>query len=75
MGVFLTVGKTFSIKAEQVLKDKPIAGHQNIKYESSNTKVASVSSKGVIKAKKKGTCYIYVYAQNGVYKRIKAVVS
>ena len=73
--VSLTVGKTFTIKAEQVLKDKPIAGHQNIKYESSNTKVASVSSKGVIKAKKKGTCYIYVYAQNGVYKRIKAVVS
>ena len=73
--VSLTVGKTFTIKAEQVLKDKPIAGHQNIKYESSNTKVASVSSKGVIKAKKKGICYIYVYAQNGVYKRIKVVVS
>ncbi|MBO5154454.1 MAG: Ig-like domain-containing protein [Eubacterium sp.] len=52
--VSLAVGKTFTIKAEQVLKDKPIAGHQNIKYESSNSKVASVTSKGVIKAKKKG---------------------
>ena len=72
--VSLTVGKTFSIKAEQVLKDKPIAGHQNIKYESGNSKVASVTSKGVIKAKKKGTCYIYVYAQNGMYKRIKVTV-
>ena len=72
--VSLTVGKTFSIKAEQVLKDKPIAGHQNIKYESGNSKVVSVTSKGVIKAKKKGTCYIYVYAQNGMYKRIKVTV-
>ena len=72
--VSLAVGKTFSIKAEQVLKDKPIAGHQNIKYESSNSKVASVTSKGVIKAKKKGTCYIYVYAQNGMYKRVKVTV-
>lgn len=73
--ISLTTGKTFTIKAEQVLKDKPIAGHQNIKYESSNTKVASVTGKGVIKAKKKGNCYIYVYAQNGMYKRIKVVVS
>ncbi len=70
----LTKGQTFTIKAEQVIKDKPIDEHQNIKFESSNTKVASVSSKGVIKAKKKGTCYIYVYAQNGMYKRIKVTV-
>lgn len=73
--VSLAVGKTFTIKAEQVAKDLPIKKHVNIKYESSNSKVASVNSKGVIKAKKKGTCYIYVYAQNGVYKRIKVVVS
>lgn len=70
----LTKGQTFTIKAEQVIKDKPIDEHQDIKYESSNTKVASVNSKGVIKAKKKGTCYIYVYAQNGMYKRIKVTV-
>ena len=72
--VSLAVGKTFTIKAEQVLDDKPIAGHQNIKYESSNSKVASVTSKGVIKAKSKGICYIYVYAQNGMYKRVKVTV-
>lgn len=45
-----------------------------IRYESSNKKIASVSGKSVIKAKKKGTCYIYVYAQDGVFKRIKTVV-
>lgn len=72
--VSLTVGKTFAIKAEQVIKDKPIDEHQDIKFESGNTKVASVTGKGVIKAKKKGTCYIYVYAQNGMYQRIKVTV-
>ena len=72
--VSLAVGKNFTIKAEQVVKDKPIKKHEGIKFESSNSKVASVTSKGVIKAKKKGTCYIYVYAQNGVYKKIKVTV-
>lgn len=72
--VSLTVGKNFTIKAEQVVKDKRIANHQNIKFESSNSKIASVTDKGVIKAKKKGTCYIYVYAQNGVYQKIKVTV-
>lgn len=72
--VSLAVGKNFTIKAEQVVKDKPIKKHEGIKFESSNSKVVSVTSKGVIKAKKKGTCYIYVYAQNGVYKKIKVTV-
>ncbi|MBQ3369594.1 MAG: Ig-like domain-containing protein [Mogibacterium sp.] len=43
-------------------------------YASNKSAIATVSSKGVIKAKKKGTCYVYAYAQNGVYKRIKVVV-
>ena len=72
--VSLAVGKTFTIKAEQIVKYLPIKKHQEIKFESSNSKVAFVTSKGVIKAKKKGACYIYVYAQNGIYKRIKVIV-
>ena len=72
--VSLAVGKTFTMKAEQIVKDLPIKKHAAIKYESSNSRVASVTSKGVIKAKKKGSCYIYVYAQNGMYKRVKVTV-
>lgn len=45
-----------------------------IRYESSNKEIATVDSKGKIKAKAKGTCYIYVYAQNGVYKKIRVTV-
>ena len=67
-------GKTFKIKASEIKKDKKIKRHRAICYESSNTKIATVNSKGKIKAKKKGKCTIYVYAQNGVYKTIKVTV-
>lgn len=70
----LAVSKTFKIKASEVKLDKKIRQHRKIKYESDNKKIATVNSKGVVKAKKKGTCYIYVYAQNGVYKKIKITV-
>lgn len=72
--VTLKKGKKFIIKATEVKQNKTIKRHRAIAYESSNTKVATVSKKGVVKAKGKGTCYIYVYAQNGVYKRIKVTV-
>lgn len=67
-------GKTFKIKASEIKKDKKIKKHRAICYESSNTKIATVDSKGKIKAKKKGKCTIYVYAQNGVYKTVKVTV-
>ena len=37
-----------------------------ISYESGDTGIATVTAKGVIKGKQKGTCYIYVYAQNEI---------
>lgn len=67
-------GKTFKIKASEIKKDKKIKRHRAICYESSNTKIATVNSKGKIKAKKKGKCTIYVYAQNGVYKTVKVTI-
>lgn len=70
----LTVKKKFKIKASEVKLDKKISHHRNIKFESDNTKVATVNNKGVVTAKQKGKCYIYVYAQNGVYKRIRITV-
>uniref|UniRef100_UPI000A82D741 Ig-like domain-containing protein n=1 Tax=Acetivibrio ethanolgignens TaxID=290052 RepID=UPI000A82D741 len=72
--VTLKEGETFTIQASQVEADKSIQKHAAIKYESTNKKVAAVDSKGVITAKKAGTCYIYVYAQNGVYKKVKVTV-
>ena len=47
---------------------------KQFRYASSNTKVATVNANGKITAKKKGTCYIYVYAKNGYAKKIKVTV-
>lgn len=45
-----------------------------ITYSSSDSKVASVSKKGIIKAKKKGTTTITVKTYNGLKKKIKVTV-
>ena len=48
-----------------------VAGKKN-----SNPKIAKVDEKtGKIKGIKKGTCCIYAYAQNGVYKKVTVNVS
>ena len=70
----LKMGKTAQIKAKEVKKDKKIARHRKLCYESSNTKVATVTPDGLIRATGKGTCTIWVYAQNGVYKALKITV-
>ena len=72
--ITLKMGKTAQIKAKEVKKDKKIARHRKLCYESSNTKVATVTPDGLIKATGKGTCTIWVYAQNGVYKALKITV-
>ena len=53
---------------------KTLQNHRKVLFESDNPKVATVSKNGVIKAKKKGKCTIYAYAQNGVYAKIKVTV-
>ena len=69
-------GKKKRIKASYVMpKKKKMKIHiAKFRYESSNPKVATVSSKGKVKGKKKGTATIFVIAQNGVYKTVKVTV-
>ena len=54
-----------------MLSDKHAAA---FRYLSTDSKVATVSKTGKIKAVAKGTCYVYVYAKNGFGKRIKVTV-
>jgi chemotaxis protein histidine kinase CheA len=72
----ISVGGTLKLNAKVTkenskLKIKKI---KNIQYASTNPSVAKVSAKGTITGVKKGSCYIYAYAQNGVYKKIKVTV-
>ena len=63
-----------------VLRPKAMAGkrqekgHVLIRYESSNRRVLTVTKKGVVKAKAKGTATIYCFARNGVAKTLKVTV-
>jgi polyhydroxyalkanoate synthesis regulator phasin len=75
----LKKGKTFKIKAKvkKVKKNKKLFPKNHVptlRYMTSDKKIATVSSKGKIKAKAKGKCYIYTYAHNGVSRSIKVTV-
>lgn len=67
-------GKRAMIHAKEVAAERPIMPHTALKFESSNKKVAKVESSGRITAVGKGTCKIWVYAQNGVYRTITVTV-
>lgn len=74
--IVLRRGKTFRLAAKGVpasLKRK-VKRHVGIRYVTSKKKVATVSKAGYVKGVKKGTCYIYAYAQNGVYAKISVTV-
>ncbi len=72
--VTLKAGKTWRIKAKEIKQSKPLRHHREVSYESSRPQTVSVSKKGVIKAKKKGKCTIFAYAQSGVYKKVQVTV-
>ena len=72
--ITLKKGKTAQITAKEIKKDKKIRHHRNLCYESSNTTVVTVTPEGLIQAVGKGTCTIWVYAQNGVYAALTVTV-
>lgn len=75
----LKKGRSVRIKitiAKQSKKKKllPVSHGPALWYWSGNKKIATVTQEGKVKAKKKGTCYIYVTALNGVRTKIKITV-
>ena len=72
--ITLKKGKTAQITAKEIKKDKKIRHHRKLCYESCNTAVATVTPEGLIQAVGKGTCTIWVYAQNGVYVALTVTV-
>jgi len=65
----LKKGKKFRLK----VKSKP-AGDKVIRWKSSKKKIAAVTKKGVVKAKKKGKCTIRVYMKSGAILKCKIMV-
>ena len=72
----LKKGKTLKLKAKAVPQARKlkVRKHRGIKYETSNAAVAQVNGKGKVKGVRKGTCYIYAYAQNGICAKVKVTV-
>lgn len=72
-------GKTRKIKAyvRKLKKGKKLmsAGHaRKLRYLSTDTSVAKVSKYGKIKGVSKGTCKVYVYTVNGIWKTVSVTV-
>lgn len=73
--VSVAAGKSFTLKVKVTNTTKNVKNHVSaVRYKSSNSGVATVSKKGVIKGIKKGACTVYCYAPNGVYKAVKVTV-
>ncbi len=72
--ISLAAGKKLKIRAREIKEDKPLRHHREVSYESSDPDVATISKKGRIKAKKKGKCTIFAYAQSGVFRKVKVTV-
>lgn len=73
----MKVGKTSTIKAsiKKENNKKVLLKHSaKFRYYTDDRRVATVNKKGKIKAVGSGKCYIYVIANNGVYKKIKVTV-
>ena len=66
-------GKVVKIDAEE-LSEGERRQHRGLCYESSDTSIATVDKNGYITMVSKGTCDIWVYAQNGCYSTIKLLV-
>lgn len=75
--VILKPGKTFRLKCQPTgenRKKKLLSHSSPYRYYTANSKIATVSQNGVIRAKAKGSCSIYILASNGVYKRVTVKV-
>ena len=70
----LSVDKTMTLKPKMKIEGKSKSILSQQRYEVSDTSIATVNSKGKLVAKKKGTCYVYIYAQNGVYQKVKVTI-
>lgn len=73
--VVLNRRKRTALRAKVIYSSGKIQNHiAAVRFSSSNSRVATVNSRGIISARNKGTCIIYCYAPNGVRKKVRITV-
>lgn len=73
--VVLNRGKRTALRTKVIYSSGKIQNHiAAVRFSSSNSRVATVNSRGIISARNKGTCIIYCYASNGVRKKVRVTV-
>lgn len=74
--VTVNAGKTAKVKGTIVCKKKPLGKDHvgYVRYKSSDIHIAKVDAGGKITGVMKGTCKVYVYTQNGIWKAVKVTV-
>ena len=71
----LKKGKKKKLKIKVKKTSKKMKTHIALtRFEMDKTGIITVNKKGKVKAKKKGKCILYVYAQNGIYTKVKVTV-
>lgn len=69
-----TTSKKIKKGKKYKIKYSVVSGSGEVTFKSSNNKIATVNSKGVVRAKKKGTVTITVKIANGNSKKVKITV-
>ncbi len=75
--VTLKKNQTFLIRAtakKENKKKKLLSHEETFRYYTDDKKVVGLSKKGKIRAKQKGTCTVFVIANNGVASKVKVTV-
>ena len=68
--ISLKKGQRYSLEVQRV----PVTATERITYKTSDKKVAAVSKKGIITARKKGKARIVIRTSNGKTKRVTVTV-
>ncbi|MCR4955607.1 MAG: Ig-like domain-containing protein, partial [Lachnospiraceae bacterium] len=71
----LAAGGSESLKVTYKKSGKLKKFTSYVRYATSNSAVATVSSSGEVKGLTAGSCYIYIYTMNGYQKSVKVTVS
>ena len=72
--ISIKAGDQIRLKVTAKKAGKKLKKYTPVRYESSDPEIATVTTNGLVKAKRKGICRIFAYLQNGIGKSVKVNV-